>query len=723
MEKRNVEVDEMSFNEPTSKKGVYMKKTYLMLCLLIQFIFVSGQDIFTRGLVYQVPEMKKVIIKSGIIYKNINDTALSFDIYYPAAFNFKNELPLVIFNNGVGAMEIPKWGIYKDWAKLIAASGMIGLNYQSRGGNALQDGEALLDYLVQHAKELSIDPGKIGMWTCSANSRTGMRLAYKTRPEIIKALVVYYGGPDSLGQLRQDLPTLLVRAALDAQFINQRMEDFLQTALQQDARIEMINYLNGIHAFDAYTNTDESKDVIKRTVEFFKRNLSNPVTKKDFVLTNKNFMWLITNNQLKTALTEFRKTRATYRSDSLFQPFFNGVIREDVLNANGYWLLQHQRLTEALEVFKLAAESYPGSPNAYESLSEALEATGNKEEAIRNAELCLQKLPGDSNIDENFRLVVKRSAEERIKRLNSSINSSGTNVPPVRAHHELVYDEKNEVVVMTAGSSPLNGGSSYAMYNDVWHFNGHVWKQSGIAGDQRSGIRMAYDSKRNKLYSFGGWINGNSLGDLRVMENGDWKILSNLSEMKASEPGFVYDAHRDKLIAFGGSAERGKTNSLTWEWDGEKWKKFDGQNPGSRQAFAMIYDSERRKTVLYGGSGGDGKIFNDGIWEFDGTAWKNIPGTNDPGNRISPGYAYDSKRKMLILFGGISDGKLKSDTWAWNGKEWELLADKGPSPRVMGYMAYDKKRDRIVLFGGRLGWPNDANDTWEWDGAEWKEIK
>ena len=55
-----------------------------------------------------------------------------------------------------------------------------------------------------------------------------MRLAYKTKPELIKALVVYYGGPDSLGQLRQDLPTLLVRAALDAQFINKGIENFLQ---------------------------------------------------------------------------------------------------------------------------------------------------------------------------------------------------------------------------------------------------------------------------------------------------------------------------------------------------------------------------------------------------------------------------------------------------------------------------------------------------------------
>src|SRR6185503_19543953 len=151
--------------------------------------------------------------------------------------------------------------------------------------------------------------------------------------------------------------------------------------------------------------------------------------------------------------------------------------------------------------------------------------------------------------------------------------------PALRAHHELVYDEKNEVVLMTAGSTPLNGGSSFEMYNDIWIFNGSGWKQSGSAGDKRSGIRMTYDSKRGKLFSFGGWIDGNSLAELRVLENGEWKTLSNLPEMKSAEPGFVYDAHRDRLIAFGGSAERGKVNNITWEWDGSAWKKFEGKSP------------------------------------------------------------------------------------------------------------------------------------------------
>ncbi|MGZ8540872.1 MAG: Kelch repeat-containing protein [Chitinophagaceae bacterium] len=235
---------------------------------------------------------------------------------------------------------------------------------------------------------------------------------------------------------------------------------------------------------------------------------------------------------------------------------------------------------------------------------------------------------------------------------------------------------------------------------------------------------MAYDSKRKKLFSFGGFANNNSLADLRVLENGEWKTLSNDTSMKAAEPGFVYDADRDKLISFGGSGRRGVVNGITWQWDGSAWKKFEGAGPEGRQGFVMVYDSKRKKTVLFGGMDGAGKFFYDDVWEFDGVHWQKITGKGmGPGPRLAAGAAYDSKRGIVLIFGGISHEITKGDTWGWNGKEWTKLADDGPAPRTMGYMAYDKIRDRTVLFGGRLGWPNDVDDTWEWDGITWKEIK
>ena len=388
---------------------------------LLTTVQLFSQSVTERPVVYQLPAMSKVLVKENIEFRKVNDTSLKMDLYYPPSYNKNNSLPLVIFNNGVGLPDLPKWRVYKDWAKLMAAHGMIALNYQTRRGNALVDGEALIDYLLQHAAELNIDSSKIGLWTCSGNARVGMRLAHKSRPKNIRALVVYYGGPDSLGRLRQDLPMFVVRAGLDAQFLNISIDNFVDQTLKQDTRIELVNYLDGIHAFDIYTNTDEAKSVIRRTIEFMKTNLEQPVALQNgWTLTNRNFMWMATNGEFDNALVEFRKARQKYRADSTFHPYYNAVIREDVLNTNAYFLLRNQRQLQALEVFKLLVESYPESPNAYDGLADAFEALGDKAAAVSNAEKALQKLNAAQNLGPQMKEAIRKSATEKIARLKTA---------------------------------------------------------------------------------------------------------------------------------------------------------------------------------------------------------------------------------------------------------------------------------------------------------------
>ncbi len=392
------------------------KKLFVCLAVIAGYAY-NAQSQLNDHLVYQVPAMAQAMARPDVLYKTVNDTALHFDIYYPKNHAVTKPLPVVIFNNGVGAMNFPQWGGYKDWGKLVAANGMAGVIYQARPGSTLQDGEALIDYLAANSKTLGIDAGKMGMFTSSANTPTGARLAIKTRSQFIKALVIYYGVVDSIGELRQDLPTLMVSAGLDAQFINLGREYFVQSNLMQDTRFEFINFLHGLHAFDIFTNTNESRAIIKHTVEFFKTNLTNPVIDTAFTVTNRNFMWLIMHGQSQKAFSEFRKAWAKYTADSAFNPFYNGVLRENALNENAYWLLQHLKQDDALETFKLIAEKYPESPNAYDGLADAYEAIGNKTEAFKNAQLALQKLDKATNIDAQFKESIRRSAKQKIERL------------------------------------------------------------------------------------------------------------------------------------------------------------------------------------------------------------------------------------------------------------------------------------------------------------------
>jgi tetratricopeptide (TPR) repeat protein len=677
----------------------------------------------TTPLVYHIPAMDKVTVLKQV-YKIVHqDTILNFDIYYPPAFDKKKNLPVVVFNNGVGSMEVPEWQIYKDWARLMAANGMIAINHQSRQGKTQKDLEDLLEHLRKQSEELKIDKDNMGVWVCSANSQTGWPVVNDPKHDFIKAIAIYYGvtRPQDRVVRRRDLEILLVRAGLDSHTINVGYEELMASALRSDAHVEFINYPEGQHAFDAVDNTARSKEIILQTVDFFTRNLLGDNSEpKSTLITNRQLWSMVVNeNRTDEAIDQFKIAYDVHRKDPSQIRFFNQLLNENNLTGLGYQVLATNRIDDAIKIFTVNTEYFPDSPNTFDALSDAYEKKGDKTNTLLNAKLAIQKLEKATNLSPQFANAIRESAQNKI---NAIEHPEPDNIPQKRAHHALVYDGGSKSVLMTAGSTPLNGGQSYRFFNDLWRYGNSTWSKVGTAGDERSGIGLAYDSKRNKLYSFGGFTGNNqSSGQLRVLENGEWKILSDVPEMKVAEPGFVYDAHRDKLIAFGGSAARGQLSNVTWEWDGSSWKKIEGPGPGGRQGFVMVYDAKRKRTVLFGGMGATPQQAFSDTWEFDGAKWTKVS-ENGPG-RMAFGFAYDSKRGMLVIFGGMSEGKTMGDTWSWNGKEWKKLSDTGPGPRSMGYMAYDQARDRIVLFGGRLGWPNDANDTWEWDGKQWQEIK
>ena len=297
--------------------------------------------------------------------------------------------------------------------------------------------------------------------------------------------------------------------------------------------------------------------------------------------------------------------------------------------------------------------------------------------------------------------------------------------PPRRAHHALVYHEAGRMVLMTAGSTPLDGGQRFQFYNDIWAWSDSGWTLLGESGDRISGIGLAYDQRQQRVVSFGGYIGRGSIGDLRALSGNQWEPLGRLSEMAVAEPGFAYDAGRNRFVLFGGSVGRGQAAGDTWEFDGTTWEKRDLAGPPARQAHAMVHDSKRGRTVVFGGMGSaepgrPGPSLGD-TWEYDGSRWIRMEASG-PSPRQSAGVAFDSKRGVVILFGGSGEAGFLGDTWSWDGARWQRLSESGPEPRAMGYLAYDKQRDRVVLFGGRKGWPDgDLNDTWEWDGTTWRK--
>lgn len=96
------------------------------------------------------------------------------------------------------------------------------------------------------------------------------------------------------------------------------------------------------------------------------------------------------------------------------------LFTEDGLNSLAYGLLNDQKTKESVAVFKWITELYPASPNAWDSLSEYYETTGENALAISASQQCLATLPA-SNYHEHRKDLLEKISKERIERLKQKM--------------------------------------------------------------------------------------------------------------------------------------------------------------------------------------------------------------------------------------------------------------------------------------------------------------
>jgi len=257
--------------------------------------------------VYSVPGMDRVTVREDFVYRTVDipqgKLELKLDAYVPPGAAPGQRFPAVILISG-GAVENPDWrrvGVYTSYGRLLAASGLVAINYQKRyqrGPEGIitgdEDTRALVEYVRQHAAELNIDPDRLAVWGFSAGGRL---LAYplRERPPYVRAVVCFYGTmqvsaesfPENLRSRAPDyspldqvskpgkpLPAIFVgRAGLDFDTANATIDRFVQAALAQNANIEVMNHPDGRHAFDILEADDRSREIIRRAIEFLKASL------------------------------------------------------------------------------------------------------------------------------------------------------------------------------------------------------------------------------------------------------------------------------------------------------------------------------------------------------------------------------------------------------------------------------------------------------------------
>ena len=163
-----------------------------------------------------------------------------------------------------------------DWAKLIAASGMIAVSAQS-GVVPNQASYRALEFLAANADVLGLDLTRIGFWACSSQG-TPMFLMLRDkelpyRDGFRAGVFAYQHLTTDPSDWPQKLSLFVIKAGDDAYVSGSAMDRFVSRARSKGISTEYVELAGAPHGFDTYQNKPAAKDAIQHALEFFKAKL------------------------------------------------------------------------------------------------------------------------------------------------------------------------------------------------------------------------------------------------------------------------------------------------------------------------------------------------------------------------------------------------------------------------------------------------------------------
>jgi pentatricopeptide repeat protein len=259
-----------------------MKKIVLFVLMSAFSLSVPAQNTQTRspldatnwGVVYDVPATKNVKVNRDVPYSG----NLTIDVYSPPEAKSGDKFPAVIFLNAIGDSpnnKVKNWEIYKSFPRLIAAHGMVGISMDADGSRIQESLRALFDFLEKDGAKHGIDGTRLGVYAASANvTQSTVYLMSENASKGIRAAALFYGGaPTAETRIRKDLPVLFILAEGDLAGLGQSSANLWQRVSQARAPWTLLFASNLPHAFDAFTDNDESRRVIRQALDFWKTHL------------------------------------------------------------------------------------------------------------------------------------------------------------------------------------------------------------------------------------------------------------------------------------------------------------------------------------------------------------------------------------------------------------------------------------------------------------------
>jgi len=267
-------------------------------------------ELAKKRVVYSIPGMERISVEKNIIYKIVGDTTLSLNVYYPLSMIKGMIRPAVLFVHGGGPPERVGQGkdmeSFVSWSQLVAASGLVAVTFSHRQlwtltklEDARSDINDCIAYILEHGISLGIDTNALCIWSCSSGSLHSLRKMLRDSPTYIRCSVVYYGllsllnkkyytytsdeeeeikEFSALHHLRETdktiAPIFIARAGLDNDYLNDGLDTFVKEAIEKNIPLTFMNHPTGLHGFDILNDDEQSRRIIKATLEFMKAHLT-----------------------------------------------------------------------------------------------------------------------------------------------------------------------------------------------------------------------------------------------------------------------------------------------------------------------------------------------------------------------------------------------------------------------------------------------------------------
>ncbi|HSP93573.1 MAG TPA: tetratricopeptide repeat protein [Thermoanaerobaculia bacterium] len=327
----------------------------------------SPYDVTTYGVVWTVPEAKNVRVVRNVRYAGEGSGALVMDLAYPSGGDASTRWPAVVFVNGVGG-KLNEWEIYKSWARLVAAHGLVGITAESDPGKPAESVRTLFAYLEKESAALRIDSSRLAVWACSGNVSAALPRLMDGAPAGIRAAVILYGTGNA-ATLRKDLPVYWVLAGRDSPSLIEGQRTLWTRAVREGAPWTMINAPDLPHAFDAIEDTSHSRQIVRDIVEFLVAGLAPARPPPPPAPLPRRAAAYMYANEPDKAAAVYREILAADPKDREAQRLL------------GLALTRQGKASEAVEVLRRAVELGNDGPAIRRALGEALLHAGKPAEA------------------------------------------------------------------------------------------------------------------------------------------------------------------------------------------------------------------------------------------------------------------------------------------------------------------------------------------------------